>query len=183
MNDSNIIFKEKKIKIVKDIIFSFFLLCFCILMFFGVKMVPNYLNRNLPTILWPSIVLIFLFTFSLFLLMKSLFEYYQKIFKYKKNEKINLKSNIFDFKFFIRNSRVFLLAFLFCIMCYFFGSVFSIPLFIFMYMRFLGEKNITKVIIISFLADVFFIFLFGVIVGSPLPKGVGFFKNISELFY
>lgn len=50
-------------------------------------------------------------------------------------------------------------------------------------MKCLGEKNIKRIVITALVADIFFILLFGVVVGSPLPRGIRIFKQISLLFY
>lgn len=73
MKNDNAFLQEKK-KIINNINWSIALLAFCFLMFWGITFVPDYRGRNLPTILWPRIILILLSIFSIILLLSSIYK-------------------------------------------------------------------------------------------------------------
>ncbi|MCI6152636.1 MAG: tripartite tricarboxylate transporter TctB family protein [Fusobacterium perfoetens] len=150
-----------------DILFSIGLIIFSIYCFFlvGIQS-PAPTPTELGAAFWPRIILILMIILLFSNLITNL--------KQKKIEKIN----IFDFfksKLFI---GMLLIVFMTISMSYI-GFITSCFIFLIAYGALLGEKNIIKLIIFSFIITAILYIVFQGLLDIRLERGIGIFRNIA----
>jgi len=162
---------------------AIFFLIFCIIFYFEALKIPKtelIASMSSAPDLWPKSLLILLFVFNVYTLIK----YFRKI---EISELIPGK-NILNYKN-IKNLKknkllvVLVLIGIYVFTANYFGVLLSSFLLIITLINVLEEKRLSVIVIYSILLIFFTGFIFLKILYIPLPRGMGIFRNISLFFY
>jgi putative tricarboxylic transport membrane protein len=155
------------------LILSSLLLMFNTLTFWGKG---EYLGEKIGPGGWPMVLLIFIFLSSLVLVRDIL---NKKVLE----EKINTKLSIYS-----QYSKIAYLCFsisLYNVLLEIFGFISTTPLLFFSTLVILNNNSkILVKVVYSLIITAFFVYVFGNIVGVPLPRGnIEVFRIMSRIFY
>ncbi|MGE7544403.1 tripartite tricarboxylate transporter TctB family protein [Sporosarcina newyorkensis] len=158
------------------ILFSAFFL------FFSLRLPFGNLN-NIGPGGWPSVILGLLLIMGVILLAKSIYleRHEKKVIANQNNEEeqiIEVADNT--------SKKHLVLAFMLLIYIMgikYIGFLLATPLFIGILAFTLGMKNWIRLLLTSIIGTAFFIYLFAVLLRIPFPRGIGFFREWSLLFY
>lgn len=156
-----------------NIVSGFLILCFSLLMFWECTKTKH--------VLWPTSVLLVILIFSIILIMQGLLNLRRYKRKIKKDEVLQ---NYEEEK--IKWSKFILMVgihFFYYISLHWLGFIVTTPIYIFIVMLVLGERNKKKITIISLFASLFFIFLFIYLLEISPPRGISFMRNLNSFFY
>lgn len=161
-----------------DFIAGMMIVVFSLVMLWGLRFTPDYKGVNLPAILWPRFLLRLFLVLGVILVITSV----KSLFT-RKGETAAVPRGTGEGGDVTRLALIILLSVSYLVLINYVGFALATPVFTYLFMWFLGEKNKKRNLLVAIIADILFIVIFAKIVGIPLPRGKSIFWELSLLLY